>query len=171
MAYLQRFKRCEQGSPTVEFVVIFPFYMFFILSAVEYSLVTMQQAMLENAVDRTVRDIRLGTGTVLQHDDIKDRICDRAGIIRSCGESLRLEMIVQDAFAGIHLPEEPDCTDLSEEAKPVRDFSNGTENQLMILRACAKIDPLFPTSTMGRTLANDGGQIRLTALSAFVQEP
>ena len=80
-------------------------------------------------------------------------------------------MIVQDAFAGIHLPEEPDCTDLSEEAKPVRDFSNGTENQLMILRACAKIDPLFPTSTMGRTLANDGGQIRLTALSAFVQEP
>jgi len=166
-----RFKRDENGSVTVEFAIIFPVFMFFILSAMEYSLVTIQQSMLERAVDLTVRDIRLGTGDNPSHDDIKDSICDKAAMVRDCTNNLRLEMIVQDAFAGVALPPEPDCTDKSEEVKPVREFVNGAPNALMILRACAKIDPIFPSSSMGRALADDDGQIALAATTAFVQEP
>ncbi|WP_336508963.1 TadE family protein [Ruegeria lacuscaerulensis] len=156
---------------TVEFCLIFPVFMFFILSVVEYTLVTVQQSMLERAVDLSVRDIRLGTGTNPTHDGIKDSICANAGIISGCSENLRLEMILQDAYAGIDLPAEPDCTDNSEEVKPVREFQNGPPNALMVLRACAKINPVFPTSAMGRALADETGQIRLTATTAFVQEP
>ncbi len=166
-----RFKRTESGSVTVEFCLIFPAFMFFILSVVEYTLVTVQQSMLERAVDLTVREIRLGTGTNPSHDGIKDSICTNAGIIKGCSENLRLEMVLQDAFAGVSLPAEPDCTDVSEEAKPVREFVNGPPNALMIIRACAKVNPVFPTSAMGRALADDSGQIRLTATTAFVQEP
>jgi len=167
----RRFKRAETGSATVEFCLIFPVFMFFILSVVEYALVTVQQTMLERAVDLSVRDIRLGTGVDQDHDDIKDSICENAGVIRNCSDNLRLEMIIQDAFAGVDLPAEPDCTDNSEEVKAVRDFESGPPNALMILRACAKVDPIFPTSAMGRNLADDTGQIRLTAITAFVQEP
>ena len=168
---LLRFKRSEGGSATVEFVLIFPVFIFFILSALEYAKVTIQQSMLERAVDLTVRDIRLGTGSNPTHDDIKDAICARAATVRECSENLRLEMIVQDAFVGVSLPAQPDCTDNSEGVKPVRKFVNGAPNALMILRVCAKINPVFPTSAMGRALADENGQIALSATIAFVQEP
>jgi hypothetical protein len=166
-----RFKRSEDGSLTVEFVLIFPAYLFFILSAVEYSMVTIQQSLLERSMDIVVRDIRLGTGGVITHDTIKEDICDRAGIIKSCETNLKLEMILQDAFTGLDFPVEPDCVNREEEAKPARNFEAGASNALMILRACAKVDPVFPTSAMGRALQADDGLITLTAITAFVQEP
>lgn len=168
---LRSLRRREDGAVTVEFVIIFPAFMFFILSAMEYSVVTLQQAMLERAVDQTVRDIRLGTGTNPTHDQIKDTICDRVVVIKRCTTNLQLEMLQQSAFVGLDLPPVPDCTDNSEEVNPVRAFENGLSNELMILRACAKVDPIFPTSAMGRILSDESGQIELTATTAFVQEP
>ncbi len=170
-SFTRRFCRSEDGNATIEFALIFPAIMFFILSAAELALVTMQQSMLERAVDLTVRDIRLGTGTDQQHDDIKDSICERAKFINNCSKNMRLEMIQQSAFDGIKLDEVPDCTDNSEEVKPVRNFVNGRSNELMILRACARITPIFPTSKLGKVIVDDTGQYSLTATTAFVQEP
>ena len=66
----------------------------------------------------------------------------------------------------------PDCTDKSEEVVPIRSFVNGLENELMVLRACAKIDPVFPTTGLGANMAKDQyGQYALIATSVFVQEP
>ncbi|WP_170324470.1 TadE/TadG family type IV pilus assembly protein [Ruegeria arenilitoris] len=166
-----RFKRSEDGSLTVEFVLIFPAYLFFIMGAVEYSMVTIQQSLLERSMDIVVRDIRLGTDAVITHDTIKDDICSRAGIIPSCSKNLRLEMILQDAFTGLDFPVEPDCVNREEEAKPARNFEAGASNALMILRACAKVDPIFPTTAMGRALQSDDGLVTLTSITAFVQEP
>lgn len=89
-----RFKRAEDGSLTVEFVILFPLYMFFILGAIEYSMVTIQQSMLERSMDLVVRDIRLGTGSGPTHDSIKDAICSRSSIISNCSDNLRLEMVI-----------------------------------------------------------------------------
>ena len=166
-----RFRRSEEGSLVVEFVILFPLYLAFILCAVEYALVTVKQSMLERSVDLVVRDIRLGTGSGPTHDQIKEAICEQTLVIDDCSNNLQLEMIRQSAFTGVTLPAEPDCTDRSEEAKPVREFTNGPPNELMILRACAIVDPVFVTSSMGRALANDDGLIALTATTAFVQEP
>ena len=42
----------------------------------------------------------------------------------------------------------------------------------MILRACAKITPVFPTTGLGKNIDKDGaGQFQLVSISAFVQEP
>ncbi len=171
LSYLRRHRKDEDGNATIEFVFIFPAFMFFTLSGVELALITTQQGMLERAVDMTVRDIRLGTGSNFQHDEIKDTICARAQFIKNCSSNLRLEMIQQSAFDGIVLPETPDCTDNSEEVSPVRTFENGQENTLMILRACARIDPVFPTSTMAKLVTDETGQYAMTATTAFVQEP
>ncbi|WP_170327377.1 TadE/TadG family type IV pilus assembly protein [Ruegeria arenilitoris] len=168
---LNKLHRQEDGSVTVEFAIVFPAILFLILSGVELGLVTLKHAQLERAVDLTVRDIRLNTGIDPQHDDIKSLICSRAGFIGNCEANLRLEMIRQDPFSSISVPATPDCTDLSEVARPVRTFQNGLENELMVLRACAKISPVFPTSAMGKALVNDEGQYALTATTVFVQEP
>lgn len=167
-----RFTRSEKGNATIEFVITFPAMLFFLLSGVELGMVSLHHAMLERAVDMTVRDIRLGTGTAPQHDDIKDLICTRAGFIDNCSANLRLEMIQADPFNWTGPPSAPDCTDQSEEVLPVRSFVNGQSNELMILRACAKISPVFPTVGLGANLHKDGaGMYSLFAVAAFVQEP
>ena len=52
------------------------------------------------------------------------------------------------------------------------EYKNGQENELMILRACAKISPVFPTTGLGKNVTKDGsGQFALVSISAFVQEP
>lgn len=170
--FLRRFRSSEDGNATIEFAITFPAMMFFLLSGVELGMISLNQAMLERAMDMTVRDIRLGTGTAPQHDDIKDTICERAVFIGNCKDHLRLEMIQLDPFAWSGIPGGADCIDKSEDVAPVRSFVNGRENELMILRACVKADPLFPSVGLGSNIPKDGaGQYSLIATSAFVQEP
>lgn len=171
---LGHFRRSEEGSATLEFVITFPAMLVLMLSGFEVGMVSLNHAMLERAVDMTVRDIRLGTGETAQHDELKDIICERAGFIKDCGTNLRLEMIQVDPRAWVAIRTQADCTDQSQEVAPVREFTNGQENELMFLRACAKIDPLFPTSGLGKSLVDSGdgaGQYALVSMSAFVQEP
>ncbi|UYV38637.1 pilus assembly protein [Rhodobacteraceae bacterium D3-12] len=176
-SFLKRpfFKRLwdrEDGTATVEFAIVFPFFISLFLSSVELGMITLRHTMLERGLDLAVRDIRLGTGTAPQHDDIKDEICEYAGLIPNCAASLRLEMVQVDLRTAVAMPDDVDCVDTSKEVEPVRSFVNGQENELMILRACVKYDPIFPTSGLGKQLKVDGaGQAALVAMSAFVQEP
>ncbi|MBO9446285.1 TadE family protein [Ruegeria sp. R14_0] len=166
-----RFKRTEDGGVTIEFVILFPLYMFFILAVIEYALVTIQQAMLERSVDLVVRDIRLGINLPdTEHDTIKDAICGNMVGMRDCSNNLLLEMIVQDPFSGVNFPAEPTCVDREEEVQPVTTFQNGGSNSLMIMRACALVDPLFPTTEVGRKMSGHN-LVTLTTTTTFVQEP
>jgi hypothetical protein len=170
--WARSFRDAESGNATVEFAITFPAMLLILLSGFELAFVNLNQAMLERAVDITVRDIRLGTGTAPQHDEIKNSICTRAGFIRNCSENLRLEMVQLDPRAWAAVSETADCTDQSQEVAPVRSFVNGQSNELMFLRACVKIDPVFPTSGLGKNMVKDGaGQYALFASTAFVQEP
>jgi Flp pilus assembly protein TadG len=167
-----RWLRREDGTATLEFAILFPAFVTIFLSSVEMSMITLRHAMLERGLDLAVRDIRLGTGSAPQHDDIKQEICDNAGLIPGCMQTLRLEMVEVNLRANVSIPSEVDCVDTSEEVQPVRSFVNGQENQLMILRACVKFDPIFPTTGLGKQLKTDNaGQSALVVMSAFVQEP
>ncbi|WP_296761734.1 TadE/TadG family type IV pilus assembly protein [Sediminimonas sp.] len=167
-----RFWRDERANPTIEFVIMFPVMVFFLLSAVELGFMTMRNTMLERAVDMTVRDIRLSTGMNLQHSDIKNTICDRAGMLPDCRDNLRLEMVQIDPRNWSTPDSTADCTDQSQEARPVRNFENGQENQMMLIRACLKFRPVFPLTGLGKSLTTDAaGHAAMVASSAFVQEP
>lgn len=169
---LKRFSRSESGSATIEFAITFPAILFLMLSGIELGMVTLRHSMLERAMDMTVRDIRLSTGAPDQYATIKASICQRAGFIDDCNNNLKLEMVQVNPRNWAAIPEDPDCTDQSEDVAPVREFKNGLENELMIMRACAKFDPVFPTTGLGRNVVKDGaGQYALVSVSAFVQEP
>ena len=172
MRFAKRFARSQDGHAVIEFAITFPAMLFMLLSGIELGMTNLQHAMLERAMDLTVRDIRLGTGTAPQHDQIKTMICDRAGFIDNCGDNLRLEMMQVDPRAWANVNPEADCTDQSKDVSPVRMFVNGQSNELMLLRACAKIKPVFPTVGLGQNIVKDSaGQFQLIAMSAFVQEP
>jgi hypothetical protein len=168
----RRFARREDGNATVEFSILFVPMFVTLLWAVELGMIHINYAMLERAVDSTVRDLRLGTGTAPQHDDIRDTICTRAAFVQDCENNLRIEMVRVDPFNWVTPPTDVDCTDVSEPVQPVRSFVNGASNQLMFMRVCAKFDPFMPHVGMADSLIKDGaGKYALVSTSAFVQEP
>ncbi|WP_101068511.1 TadE/TadG family type IV pilus assembly protein [Roseovarius salinarum] len=170
--FLTRFWRAETGAAAVEFILILPAYMIMIFAALEVSFVTARHAMLERGLDVAVRELRLGTGTAPQHDEIKDIICENAIIIPNCSEVVRLEM-KPTSLRNLSLFDQAfDCVDRAAESDPVRQFTPGQQNQLMLLRACAVYDPLFPTTRFSSALtARTDGEMQLTTMTAFVQEP
>jgi Flp pilus assembly protein TadG len=171
-ARLRQLRADERGTATVEFAIMFPIFATLFLSAVELGMISLRHSMLERGLDMAVRDIRLGTGTNPQHDDIKDAICNYAGLLPNCDANLRLEMIQVDPRNYVAPQADADCIDHSEEATPLRNFANGVENEMMLLRACFVFSPVFPTAGLGYYLETDGaGNSAMTATSAFVQEP
>lgn len=168
----RRFRDDRRGTATVEFVLIFPAFLSMMAMSIELGFVTLRSTLMERGLDIAVREIRLGTGTAPQHDEIKRIVCENALFLSDCESNLQLEMRPADPRAFNSLDTTPDCTDRSEPAKPVRQFTPGQQNQLMLLRACFKYDPFFPEEILGQALrADDSGQAVIIKTTAFVQEP
>lgn len=170
---LRRFCRDEAGSvETISFAIWMPLILMTLMLATEIGVYSARATMLEKGLDLVIRDIRLGTGTAPQHDEIKNRICEHAAILPNCEQNLRLEMVQRDPRSWTGLPTAVDCIDNSQEVSPVRSFTSGQSNELMVLRACAKVSPIFPMTWWVQALQKDGaGDIALVTSSAFVQEP
>jgi len=169
---IRRFLADEGGSASVEFVIVFPAYLALMIMSIELGFVTLRHTLLERGLDIAVREIRLGTGTAPEHDEIKQLVCENALMIRDCEKNLRLEMRSADIRAFNSLDTTIDCTDSAEPTKPVKQFTPGQQNELMLLRACLRFDPIFPDFALGSALNKDAnGQTGIFSMTAFVQEP
>jgi len=169
---LRRFRRGEDGNSTIEFVILFPVFIFLFLSCFEAGMLMMRQVMLERALDLSVRSLRLGHWKPPTHDEMKEAICTRTGMIPDCENSLLLELrpVNTDTWTG--LPTEVTCVDKSGEIEPVITFNGGDENEMMMVRACAVMKPWFVATGWGLKLPLiDGEHYALVSTSAFVNEP
>ena len=169
---LRRLRKDEGGAATVELVVVFPFFVAVFVSAFEVAIMNMRAVMLERATDVVVRDIRLGGGGSLEYDDILSDICDVSLIIPDCMDTTRIELQPVDTDTWAGLSAEVDCIKRDEDIQPVLKFQNGQENELMLMRVCAIVDPIFPTVGVGRSIPLDSsGGYQVIASTAFVNEP
>ena len=168
----RRFLRAEHGAATVPFVLFVPIFMVFILSSMELGFVMMRHVMLERALDLTVRDLRLGRVANPTHDTILARLCSYSAYIGDCEHSVLLELrpIPKNSWAPFNTG--ATCVNRDAPVQPVTEFSGGTSDELMLVRACAKVSPLMPTTGLGLHLTKDGsGQYALITSTAFVNEP
>jgi hypothetical protein len=158
------------GNASVEFVVVFPILFYIFIATVETGVTMTKTVLIDRALDLAVRPVRLGTA--LNHQQMKERVCDNMLMMSDCSTILRLEMRPIDTVTFEPLGTQPDCYDRAEEVQPDVGFDIGAPDNLMLLRACAVIDPLFPLTGVGLYLPKDNtGGYQLIALSAFVNEP
>ncbi|MDP3342578.1 TadE/TadG family type IV pilus assembly protein [Frigidibacter sp.] len=170
-ARLGRFRGDEAGTSTIEFVIVFPVFAFLLCSAAESGILMLRQVMLDRAVDLAVRDLRLQSFPDVTHDQVKTRICDEATVIPDCTNAVLVEMRQVDKGATLPSTNAP-CVDRAASAQSATTFTQGKDNQMMLIRACAVFDPLFPGSGLGLDLAKDAtGAYALISTSAFVVEP
>jgi len=166
------FAKEEDGNMTVDFAITIPTAFLFASATFEGGMVGLRDMMLEHAVDVVVRDVRTGRIPTPTHATLMVEICNAALIVPDCLNQLKLEMVRSNPRAFTAMSQNPDCIDRTDEGDPVINFTSGGNNELMILRACALFDPIFPTATLGAAIPKKSeGAYALVATSTFVVEP
>lgn len=170
--WFRRAVRSEEGAATIPFVIFVPFFMTLVISSVELGMLMLRDVMLQRGLDMAVRDLRLGTWSNPTHATLKTRICANAAILPNCEANLLVELRPVSKVTWEPLNSGAVCVDRSQELQPVTEFTAGVSNDMMLIRACIKFNPIFPTTGLGLSMPKDGaGQYALVAATAFVNEP
>lgn len=175
------FFRDTSGAATLEFVVLVPFLMIVIFMFAEIGILTGRKVLLKRGVSIASRDIRLGD--TLDETAFRTTVCENAFLINSCIDELRVEMIPHDVAAGqnpnatVYCPNrfpEPDAE------PPVNNYTNGVDGDIMIIKACLIVNPVFPGAAFAAGLpwawlepgltSADGAGYAIIARSAVMVE-
>ncbi|MEM8793682.1 MAG: pilus assembly protein [Pseudomonadota bacterium] len=171
MERVRAFLSNEDGNATLEFVVIFPFITYLVFTLAEVGTLMARTVMLDRGLDIAMRDIRLGLTADPTVADIRREICTAAFLLNECEETVLLELVpIVDVNS---FPTTPiQCIDRTEEIEPTTTFDPGVRSQIMYVRACIVVDPLFPGAGIGALLPSEAdGGYAILARSAFVNEP
>lgn len=168
---LRAFLADTRGTATMEFVLVFPLLMWFVLTIFETGFIATRSVLLERGLDMAARDLRLGIDPTMDHDKLKQRVCDNSSILVNCERDLVLEVVELD-LASAYPQNQANCIDRTEEIAPTITFNPGGRNRIMFVRACMIIDPIFPGLGISLGLQRDkSGGFQLVAYTAFMNEP
>lgn len=175
------FRGDQDGNATIEFVILFPAFMFLFLTGFEAGYYMVRNVALERAVDIAVRDVRLGNGTgqgnVPGYAELKQRICDKTMIIPDCMATMKVELTPIDVGQGNVAAATAGgrkCIDADAPPDVNQDgaYDIGTANKMMLVRVCSITQPLFPTTGIGVGMKIDNhGNYAIVASNSFVNEP
>ena len=169
--WFARWRADQDGSATVEFALLLPVYLAIFGSAFELGVHMTKQVMLDRATDLVVRDLRLGNFDDPDQDAIRTAICARTGLIPDCQTNLLIEMTPISTSTWQVLPSQATCVDKAQDIEPVVTFNDGLPNDMMLIRVCAMVEPMFPTTGLGLQMPKVAGHYSVVSTSAFVNEP
>lgn len=160
------FWRAREGATAIEFaLVVFPFC-FMLFAILEVGLYFTVDSVLDNAAIETGRLIRTGQAEaqgMSTPDKFKDKICSRMLVFASDCKA-RMTVTVQK----LDLDDPPkDPSELGE--FPKDEYTNGAAGDLMLVRVWYE-QPMM-TGFMTNALAWSDGKLRLSAATAFRNEP
>ncbi len=161
----------QSGNATIEFVLVFPVLMWFVMTIFETGFIATRSVLLERGLDIAVRDLRLGTDPTINHEKLKARVCENSSILLDCERDLILE-VVELNINSAYPQNQANCIDRTEEIEPTITFNPGGRNRIMFVRACMIIDPIFPGLGISLGLPRDNsGGYQMVAYTAFMNEP
>lgn len=167
----QGFRR-EDGTASVEFVMAVPVLLTIFMGSFESGLLMTRSVMLEQAVDITMRELRLGHYIEPDADLLKDEICKRTVIFTDCKANILIELTQVNKTTWAMPTASTSCINRDKEFQVPDTLMAQTEHEMMLMRVCVRQDLMFPTSGLGLKLATDSqGGYGLIAISAFVVEP
>ncbi len=176
MHFMRRLARgfCrEDGTASLEFALSIPVLMAVFMASFESGLLMTRSIMLEQAVDRTMRELRLGHYPLANLALLKEEICNRTVIFRDCEELVTIDMTRVATGKFVKPSYDVDCVDRdNEDFSPVTALQIGQQNDIMLVRVCIIQEALLPGTGIGLGLSqDDNGGYRLVTVSAFVTEP
>lgn len=170
--WFSRMLRREDGAATLEFVLSVPILITIFMASFESGLLMTRSILLEQSVDMTMRELRLGHFPLPNAALLKKEICKRTVIFKDCEANIMIEMTRVSTSSWVLPKTNVACIDRSEDIQPVVALQIGQQNDVMLVRVCVVQDAMFPTTGIGLGLPKDGrGGYAVVAVSAFVTEP
>jgi len=173
-----KFSKDEDGTATVEFVIIFTVFFGFLFSIIDAGWHMVRIVQLERATDLVSRDLRLGFYEDTSYDNILKEICDKTGVVSKCQELVVLQSETIDMNTNINSTP-PVCFDPFaseeelEEFDPSEGFAIGARSDLVIIRACAKVRPILATASILSLFIefDDRGYVNIETKTGILNEP
>lgn len=173
-ARMQAFRRSQTGASTVPTVLFLPIFLIIMLAGVELGVLVLRQTLFDRGVDLSARILRLGIQPMPSHEVLKRSICSNIAFIPNCMNDLSVEIfeVNKTTWTSTGAGTRATCTDRSLVTPPAVVLQRGESNQLMLLRACLKVDPMIAGIGLGAALHTDAsGQFAMITTTAFVNEP
>lgn len=172
MKRLARGFRREDGTASIEFVMALPVMLTIFMASFESGLLMTRSIMLEQSVDITMRELRLGHYNLPDAALIKREICKRTVIMKDCEASTIVELTRVSTTNWVLPNSQTSCVNKDEEIQIADTFVAQQQNDMMLVRVCVRQELIFPKAAIGVKLASDNqGGYSLVAISAFVVEP
>lgn len=169
---LRRFGGREDGTAAVEFAMTVPILMMIFMASFESGFLMIRSLMLEQSVDMTMRELRLGHFPLATAATLKDEICARSVILSNCEDNITIEMQRINTATWALPTSQVACADRVEDIEPAVVFEQGQQNDVMLVRVCVVQDAMFPTTGIGLGLPKDAqGGYGLVTTTAFSIEP
>ena len=168
---LRRFGRREDGTAAIEFAMTVPLLMMIFMASFESGFLMIRSIMLEQSVDMTMRELRLGHLPLATAATLKDEICSRSVILSNCEDNITIEMRRINTTSWDLPTSNVACVDREDAFEPPS-FELGQQNDVMLVRVCVVQDAMFPTTGVGLGLPKDAqGGYGLITTTAFSIEP
>lgn len=163
----------EEGTATIPFVIFVPFFLTLVIASVEMGLLMVRSVMLERGLDMAVRDLRLGLTASPSYEQLKQNICNNAGIIPNCMATMHLELRRVSKVTWEPLSSGATCINRVEDPDPDVSFETGVSNDMMLIRACVKFRPMFDLTgvVFHADTLDSAGDYALVSATAYVNEP
>ena len=166
-----RFLGDRRGVAALEFALVAPMLFAVVFSTIEAGWTMVQTIMLDRALDKTVRSLRIGAIANPTQENVRAVICGEALVLVDCSNMLTLEFI-PIVNTSSYPADAARCINRGTSIKPVLRFDAGQRAQTVFVRACFVVDPLTPGLGLGLALPKDEtGAMRIIAKSGFVNEP
>lgn len=172
---ISRFRR-EDGTASMEFVLMVPVILLIFMSSFESGLLMTREILLEQSVDKVMRELRLGHYPNLVDEalnqKLKTEICSRTVIFPDCKNNIKLDLDRITTTAWDIPTDITSCVNRTAPFVPVVNLNAGQQNDLMLVRVCVSLPAMFPGMGLALAMPMDSlGNYVLLARSAFVVEP
>lgn len=165
-ALLGRFRHSRKGGTGVEFALVAPLFLALVFSIFETGWLMTQTVMLERALDRTVRHLRVGGSDAPRtYAAFTSAVCADAMVVPNCAKRIRVEMHVVRSAADFPA-QGSQCENSGQPS-----YSDN-RSDVMFVRACVPVDPMTPGIGIALSLPRDaGGRFRVVAATSYMNEP
>jgi hypothetical protein len=169
----RRYKREEDGTSTVEFVILVPLLFSIFVATLEIGMMMSRWSGIDRAADMVIRSLRLGQYVNPDAEMLRREICDRVFLIENCFENTAVDIREIDRATFLMPDEDEPCVTRDDEViQPVTQIVPGQQNDLMLIRVCVTVDAIFPTSSTALPIQLDAkGGYALSIASVYVNEP
>ncbi len=170
---IRRFARREDGTATVEFVILVPLLFAIFIATLETGLMMSRWSSIDRAADMVIRSLRLGQYQNPNAEMLRSEVCDRVFLVENCFENTAVDIREIDRATFVMPDEDEPCVTRDDEViQPVTTIVPGQQNDLMLIRICVTVDAMFPTSKFAVPIdLDEQGGYALSVASVYVNEP